>query len=84
MTNPILEKQLEEVSILLEEEIKKFKKADFNMKGKADYRTICSVLRDIYNNTEDERLKDWAIEATIIAKKMTKAMVKNKIDRSNI
>ena len=84
MINPILEKDLEEVSKLLEEEIKEFNEIGFNMKGKSDYRTICSVLRDIYNYTDDEIIKNWSIEATIIAKKMTKALVKNKIDRSKL
>ena len=41
-----LEKELEEISVLLESELKNSPTIKPNMNGKASWRTICSVLRE--------------------------------------
>lgn len=79
MTDKLLEDELETVSKLLDKELSRYKKVVYDMKGESRFRTICQVLRDIYHGTEDEKIKDFATEATIMAKKMTLSMVENKI-----
>ena len=76
-----LEKELEEISVLLESELKNSPTIKPNMNGKASWRTICSVLREIYHNTEDEKVKTLCIEATIQAKKMSRKLLEYRNER---
>jgi len=55
----------------------------YDMNASSPRRTICSVLRDIYHNSEDKQIKDWAEEATIMAKKMQKRLVAYKTEAAS-
>lgn len=44
-------------------------------------RFICTIIRDIYNATDDENVKKLALEAGIVAKRMTKALAEYRIKR---
>ena len=78
MDKDLLEKELEEVSYLLEKELKDSPTINPNINGKASWRTICTVLREIYHKTENEEIKNLSIEATIQAKKMSRKLLENR------
>lgn len=46
-----------------------------NMERNAKKRSVCEVLRRIYQITDSQEIKNLTIEGTLMAKKMTKKLV---------
>lgn len=78
--NPAVEEQ----ALLLEEDLAKLPAKQINMNAGASRRTICSILRDIYHKSEDEEIKQWCIDATVKAKKMTRKLVDYKLKKGKV
>ena len=74
-----LERELKEVSDILAEELEGIEVPQTEENLKMDYRkkiTICDKLREIYMAAEDnEEIKMYTIQATIMAKKMVKRLI---------
>ena len=51
-----------------------------NMMHQSPFRSICEVLREIYWETEDPDVRIKAIEASMMAKKMARKLIKYKFD----
>ena len=51
-----------------------------NMIHKSTFRTICEVLREMYWETDNPNIRLKAIEASMMAKKMTRKLIEYKFD----
>lgn len=70
-------RDLKELGDLLEEELKDIKSylPTRGLNYRSNKRTVCDVFREIYLTTNDNELKQLAIEGTLMAKKMSKRLV---------
>ena len=50
------------------------------MKRASSWRTICEVHRDIYDATQDEKIRDLVLEAFVMGKKMDAKLREYKAD----
>jgi len=75
-----MERSLKEIGDLLEEELKGVTSyiPKRGMEFKSKKETICNKLREIYSLTEDKQIKELTVEATLMAKKMTKKLLEYK------
>ena len=67
-----------EVGSLLEEELKNVVGKEVKMEKHGVKRTVCAILRDIYDSSDSEEIKNWCVEATVLSKKMTASLVRYK------
>lgn len=44
-------------------------------------RFVCTVLQDIYNSTNDEHVRKLVLEAGVMVKRMTRALVRQKVTK---
>ncbi|HRS21636.1 MAG TPA: hypothetical protein P5510_07705 [Clostridia bacterium] len=68
-------KNLVEISSLLEEELKDVVGKEVKMEKHGVKRTVCAILRDIYDSSDSEEIKNWCVEATVLSKKMAARLV---------
>ncbi len=71
-------KNLMEVGSLLEEELKDVVGKEVKMEKHGVKRTVCAILRDIYDSSDSEEIKNWCVEATVLSKKMAARLVRYK------
>ena len=67
-----------EVGSLLEEELKDVVGKEVKMEKHGVKRTVCAILRDIYDSSDSEEIKNWCVEATVLSKKMAARLVRYK------
>jgi len=77
-------KNLVEISSLLEEELKNIEGKEVKMEKHGVKRTVCAILRDIYDASDSEEIKNWCVEATVLSKKMASKLVKYKKMRNEL
>ena len=72
-----MEKSLKELGDFLEDELKGIYSylpiRGMEFQGKKN--TVCDKLRQIYVITDDPKIKELVVEATVMAKKMTKKLL---------
>jgi hypothetical protein len=73
-----MERNIKEIGDFIEAEISdiEYNPEILDMERTAKKRSICEVLRTIYKTTDNQEIKELTIEGTLMAKKMSKKLVK--------
>ncbi len=68
-------RNLVEIGTVLEEELKQVTGKNVRMEHHGTKKTVCSIIRSIYDNSESEEIKNLCVEATVLSKKMAARLV---------